>query len=119
LLKPFFNWYFRRIGKLIFSVSMMSAGRWLVQLSEDHDLVVNIETTLGTWEKVTFPKTAKIQEAIQAVIQHFGFAASGNYELRLARDPDTPLKPERPLVSYGIKDGDTLIFTDLGVAVWL
>jgi hypothetical protein len=87
-------------------------------LSKDKDLTINIKTTRGKWE-TTFPKITKIQEVIQAVIQNFGFATNGNYELRLESDPDTALKPERPLVSYGIKDGDTLIFTDLGVAVWL
>jgi hypothetical protein len=87
-------------------------------LSTGKDLTINIETTRGKWEKATFSKTTKIQEVIQAIIQHFGFATNGNYELRLERDPDHALKPERPLVSYGIKDGDTLIFTDLGAAVW-
>lgn len=82
----------------------------------DKDLTIQIETTQGTWE-TTFPKTINIQEVIQAVIQHFGFSQNGRYELRLDRDPDNALKPERPLVSYGIKDGDALIFTDLGIAV--
>jgi hypothetical protein len=88
-------------------------------LSKDQDLTINIETTRGKWENTTFSKTTKIQEVIQGVIQHFGYATNGNYELRLESDPNNALKPERPLVSYGIKDGDTLIFTDLGVAVWL
>jgi len=80
------------------------------------ELSVKIETTQGVWETV-FDKNTKIQEVIQAVAQHFGFAPNGNYELRMAKTPDTPLRPERPLVSYHIQDGDILIFTDLGVAV--
>lgn len=80
------------------------------------ELNVKLETTQGTWE-TTFDKNSKVQEVIQAVIQHFGFAQNGNYELRMAKFPDTPLQPERPLVSYHIKDSDILIFTDLGVAV--
>ena len=80
------------------------------------ELSVKIETTQGVWE-TTFDKNTKIHEVIQAVVQHFGFAPNGNYELRMAKDPDTPLQPERPLVSYHIQDGDILIFTDLGVAV--
>jgi hypothetical protein len=80
------------------------------------ELSVKIETTQGIWETV-FDKNVKIQEVIQAVIQHFGFAPNGNYELRMAKAPDTSLQPERPLVSYHIQDGDILIFTDLGVAV--
>lgn len=83
---------------------------------EDKHLTIKIETTEGTWEN-TFDKTTKVQEVILAVIQHFGFAVNGKYELRLERDPDTPLDPERPLNSYHIEDGDILIFTDLGIAV--
>jgi hypothetical protein len=80
------------------------------------ELEVKLETTQGTWE-TTFDKNAKVQEVIQAVVQHFGFASNGNYELRMAKVPDTALQPERPLVSYHVQDGDILIFTDLGVAV--
>jgi len=83
---------------------------------KDQDLTILIETSQGTWEN-TFPKNTKISEVIQAVIQHFGFVAGGKYELRMENEPDTPLKPERPLVSYGIKNGDVLIFTDFGEAV--
>lgn len=85
-------------------------------MKDKKDLTIKIETTGGIWDN-TFDKTDKVQEVIQAVIQHFGFASDGNYELRLAKDPDTALAPERPLVSYGIEDGDVLVFTDLGVAV--
>jgi hypothetical protein len=83
---------------------------------EKKELEVKLETTQGTWE-TTFEKNTKVQEVIQTVIQHFGFAQNGNYELRMAKTPDTPLQPERPLVSYHIQDGDILVFTDLGVAV--
>jgi len=80
------------------------------------ELEVKVQTTQGSWE-TTFDKSAKAQEVIQAVVQHFGFAANGNYELRMAKEPDTTLQPERPLISYHIQDGDVLVFTDLGVAV--
>ena len=83
---------------------------------EDKNLTIKIETTEGTWEN-TFDKTAKVQEVISAVVQHFGFAANGKYELRLESDPNTALSLDRPLISYQINDGDTLIFTDLGIAV--
>lgn len=83
----------------------------------DNDLAVWIQTTQGTWEEATFPKTTKVQEVIQATTQHFGFAANGSYELYLESDRNNPLKSERTLVSYDIKDSDVLVFTDLGVAV--
>ena len=90
----------------------------MLNLSKDEMLTLIIETSQGKWENATFPKTTKVQEVIQAVIQHFGFASGGKYEMRTAKDPNIPLKPERPLVSYGIKDGDVLTFTDLGGGVW-
>lgn len=82
----------------------------------DNDITVKIQTPRGEWI-TTFPKTTKIGEVINAIVTHFGFATNGKYQLRLASDPNTILEPERPLVSYKIKDNDVLIFTDLGVAV--
>jgi len=84
---------------------------------KDNEISVAILTTQGTWE-TSFVKTTKVEEVLQAVISHFGFASNGNYELRAEKNPDEALKLDRPLVSYGIQDGDKLIFTDLGVAVW-
>ncbi len=82
----------------------------------DNELTIKIETTQGPWV-TTFSKTSKIHEVIQAVLDKFGFSKSGKYELRLERMPDENLNHERTLVSYGIKDGDVLRLTDLGVAV--
>lgn len=82
----------------------------------DNQLSVKIRTTQGTWS-TDFPTTTKVEDVIKATMQHFGFAPNGQYELRLEREPNTPVKPERTLVSYGMKDGDVLIFTDLGIAV--
>lgn len=82
----------------------------------DNELTITIQTPQGDWT-TTFQKTAKVAEVIQAVIEHFGFAINGKYELKLENDPNTALKPERTLVSYGIKDGDVLVFIDFGQAV--
>lgn len=68
------------------------------------------------WE-TSLSKTTKVSEVIQKVIDQFGFATNGKYELKLEDDPNTNLIPERPLVSYGVKDGDKLIFIDFGQAV--
>lgn len=84
---------------------------------KDNEISITILTTQGSWD-TSFVKTTKVAKVIQAVINHFGFASNGNYELRAEKNPDEALKPDRPLVSYGIQDGDKLIFTDLGVAVW-
>jgi len=83
----------------------------------DKDLEITIETPKGSWKDATFQKTAKISEVITAVIGHFGFSKEGKYQLVLKNEPNKPLDPNRTLVSYGIKDGDVLVFVDLGVAV--
>jgi hypothetical protein len=82
----------------------------------DSNITLIIRTVKGELKK-DFPKTAKIAEVIAAVIQHFNFNSEGKYELNTENDPDNPLDPNRPLVSFGLKDGDVLVFTDLGVAV--
>lgn len=82
----------------------------------DKDLTITIKTTLGDWVN-TFDKTSKVEDVIKAVINHFNYAQNGKYELRPDNDPNTVMLPSRPLVSYGIKDGDALIYTDLGIAV--
>ncbi|MFC4874166.1 hypothetical protein [Negadavirga shengliensis] len=79
-------------------------------------LLIVVPTRTEPWE-ATFPKTSKISEVISAVIQQFGFASNGQYELKLDSDPNIELEPQRPLVSFGIKDGDKLILIDFGQAV--
>lgn len=82
----------------------------------DKDLEIEIKTARGDW-KTSFQKTTKIIDVMHAVIKHFNFAQGGKYDIRLETKPNNPLEPERTLASYGIKDGDVLIFTDLGVGV--
>jgi hypothetical protein len=84
--------------------------------ANDPILTLVIKTPLGVWQN-DFPKTKKVQEVIEAVRQHFAFAPNGTYDLRLESNPNEALKPERTLVSYHLKDGDVLIFSDLGVGV--
>ena len=81
---------------------------------QDQELTIVIESTQGNWEE-TFAKTAKVSEIIDATKQHFGFSQEGKYQLKLANGET--MIPERPLVSYHLKDGDHLTFVDLGVAV--
>lgn len=82
----------------------------------DNDLQITIHTTQGDWTN-TFDKNTKVEDVIKAVVDHFHFASPGNYQLSLDTEPITVLSPQRPLVSYGIKDGDVIDFTDLGDAV--
>ena len=86
------------------------------KMGKDNELDIVIKTPNGDWI-TTFIKTAKVADIVSAVVQHFNYASNGKYELRLESDPDTVLKPERPLVSYGITDGTVLVFIDFGAAV--
>lgn len=79
----------------------------------DQELSLTIQTAKGIWEGESFPKTMKVNELIQKVIQQFAFASDGNYKLKVKGAAEF-LEPERPLVSYHLKDGDILSFTDLG-----
>lgn len=82
----------------------------------DQTLEITISTTQGDWA-TSYVKNTKVQDVITSVVEHFGFAVNGNYQLAINTKPVTILAPQRPLVSYGIKDGDILEFTDLGAAV--
>lgn len=82
---------------------------------KDRDLQIVIVSPRGRWE-TSFPKTTKAAEIIEAARQHFGFEP-GTFLLRRERTGET-LAPERPLVSYGIEDGETLlIIPEMGSGV--
>ena len=82
----------------------------------DQNLSITIKTPSGDWP-ATFAKTTKIHDVINAVVKQFSYAQNGKYELVAQINPDETLKPERTLVSYGIKDEDLLVFIDHGIAV--
>ena len=90
-------------------------------MSQEQDshkgLELVIKTTKGRPWKNRFPKTAKIQEVIDAVVAHFGFSTEGKYELHLDSNKDDTLEPHMTLESHNIADGAILVLTDLGVAV--
>jgi len=83
---------------------------------KDKDVCLIIQTSQGEW-KTLFPKTTKVSEVITAVKQHFNFAETGKYEMRLESNPKETLKPERTLVSYGLSEVcQKVVFTDMGNA---
>lgn len=86
------------------------------KVKNDNELTVIIQGPEPAWE-TTFPKTIKVSEVIAAYVEHFKLAPNPKYEIKLETEPNTELKPERPLVSYGVKDGDVLVFVDFGDAV--
>ena len=83
---------------------------------DDRTLEIVIQSTRGS-KKFSFPKETKVAEVIEEAIVAFGFAPGDKFELVLATNPGEPLRPERTLVSYHIKDGDILILTAIGGGV--
>lgn len=77
----------------------------------DKELTLTIITTRGEYED-TFLKTVKVQEIIDKVRNHFDLTGTGTFELLMESEEE--LKPNRTLVSYGLKDGDELILTNDG-----
>ena len=81
---------------------------------KDQELSIVIEHPQGIWD-ATFAKTTKGAEIIDSVKQQFGYSQEGTYQLALTGGET--MNPERPIISYQLKDGDHLIFVDLGAAV--
>lgn len=73
---------------------------------QDNDIHVFVQSPRGRWE-TSFLKTTKVGEAIELARQHFGFEP-GSFILRREKTGET-LAPERPLVSFGIENGETLL----------
>jgi len=67
---------------------------------------INIQSPRGSYN-FTFEKTTKVSEVVEAARQKFGFEPGG-FVLR-RQTPDEVLIPERPLVSYHIQSGETLL----------
>lgn len=83
---------------------------------DDRTLEILIQSTRGS-KKFSFPKETKIGDVIAKAVAAFGFAQGDKFELVLATNPGEPLRPERTLVSYHIKNGDVLILTAIGGGV--
>lgn len=79
-------------------------------------LEITIQSTRGT-KQFSLPKEMKIAAVINEAVTAFGFAPGDNFELVLATNPGDPLRPERTLASYQVKDGDILILTAIGGGV--
>lgn len=78
----------------------------------DKEFTLTIITTRGEYED-TFSKTAKVQDVIDKVRDHFDLTGTGTFEL-LIEGSEEELNPNRTLVSYGLEDGDELILTNDG-----
>ncbi len=80
----------------------------------DKDTTLDIATPAGAFTQ-TFPKTTKVSEVIQVAIERMGL--DPNEQFDLVHDGQVLQPVERPLVSFGLEDGDQveLVATGSGV----
>jgi hypothetical protein len=87
-------------------------------MSKDTDkqtLTLTIGTPKGTFT-ADFQKTAKVSDVIAAAIEKKGLAGSpSEFEVFFDETPLTPV--DRTLVSFHLKDGDTLLVAAQGQGV--
>ena len=85
-------------------------------MSNDHQTLA-ITVVTGRGEKTyTLPKQTKTQEVIDLAVSDFGYPPSDKYTLTRKKTGEE-LKPERPLASYGIEDGEILVLSAVGSGV--
>ena len=78
----------------------------------DAELSITIITSRGKSD-FTFSKTVKIEEVIQKVRDHFELTGGEQFDL-IRKGDEEELGRNRPLVSFGVKDGDQFILTGGG-----
>lgn len=73
---------------------------------------LTIQTPKGNWTD-SFDKNLTIQELINKVVVKFGFAADGNYALKIKGATEN-MAVTQTIASYNLPNGQILVFTDLG-----
>ena len=84
-------------------------------MKPDQKISLVISTTRGT-HTFEFLGTAKVEEVIHAVREHFELTGGGQYVL-VKKASGEPLDPDRRLASLELKDGEELVLTGGGVNV--
>ncbi len=78
---------------------------------------ISVTIVTGRGEKVySFRQETKVSEVINAAVSDFGYPPTDKYILTRKKGNEE-LTPERPLVSYGIEDGEVLVLTAIGSGV--
>lgn len=81
---------------------------------QDKDITLNIATPAGAFTE-TFPKTTKVEEVVKVAIERMHLNPGEHFDL--VHNGQVLQPTERPLVSFGLKDGDKveLVATGSGV----
>ena len=76
-------------------------------------ITVVVQTGRGT-DTFTFAKTTKISDVVTEVRTHFELTGEGTFMLVRKSDNSTLTPVERPLVSFHLEEGETLVLTGGG-----
>ena len=76
-----------------------------------NQVIVNINTSKGTWE-TTFQKSTRIKDVILGSRMHFRFTKEAKLVLCRQDLPHANFDPDRALVNYNVIDGDILILKE-------
>ena len=77
-----------------------------------NQVIVNINTSKGTWE-TTFQKSTRIKDVILGSRMHFRFPKEVKLVLCRQDLPHANFDPDRALVNYNVIDGDILILKEV------
>ena len=85
-------------------------------MSKDHSVSVYVFSPREPDPRLfEFDKTTKIGEAAAAAAKQFGYA--DGVTVTFAREDDTRLDRNKPLVAEGVREGDRLKIVDIGGGV--
>ena len=76
-----------------------------------NQVTVNLKTSKGQWE-TTFQKSTRVKDVILALRVHYRFPKTKILVLCKMTEPPTEMNPDRALVNYNIKDGDSLLLNE-------
>lgn len=80
----------------------------------NNDITLNIATPAGPFTE-TFPKTTKVKKVIEVAITRMGL--DPNEQFDLVHNGQVLQPVERPLVSFGLEDGDQVELVATGAGV--
>ena len=78
-----------------------------------NEINLKIKTSLGLWDTV-FQKNLEIKSMLLKILEHFGYAANGDYKLYIENDTNKPLSVDKRLSDYKLPDGTLILLVDQG-----
>jgi hypothetical protein len=84
-------------------------------MPSEREITVTIQSGRGSRE-FTFQRQTKAEDAANQAASEFGYPGGGTYVLVRAAT-SVELAGQRPLVSFGIEDGEVLVLSETGSGV--